>query len=79
MGGPLRVRQRVIEVNSVMAAREAGDLVHVGVGQLLRPDFGVELAVDVGDLFAGVEVVVDLAGAEEVVNWVVCSCALNGK
>ena len=62
----LRVRLRVVEDHAVMAAGEAGDRVHVGVDQLLRPGRGVELAADVGQLLAGVEVEVDLAVAEEV-------------
>ena len=62
----LRVRLGVVEDHAVMAAGEAGDRVHVGVDQLLRPGRGVELAADVGELLAGVEVEVDLAVAEEV-------------
>ena len=50
----------------MVAAGEAGDRVYVGVDQLLRPGRGIELAADVGELLAGVEVEVDLAVAEEV-------------
>ena len=41
-----RVGLRIVEDHAVMAAGEAGDRVHVGVGQLLRPSRGVELAAD---------------------------------
>ena len=56
MGGPLRVRQRVIGVHAVMAARESGDRVHVGVEKLLCPNAGGRLAADIGDLFAVVKI-----------------------
>ena len=37
----------------------------MGVGKLFRPQAGVELGAEVGELFAGVEVKVDLGKAEE--------------
>ena len=70
----LRVRLGVVEDHAVMAAGEAGDRVHVGVDQLLCPGRGVELAADVGELLAGVEVEVDLAVAEEVRHLAGRSC-----
>ena len=69
-----RVGLGVVEDHAVVAAGEAGDRVHVGVDQLLRPGRGVELAADVGELLAGVEVEVDLAVAEEVRHWAGRSC-----
>ncbi len=45
------------------------------VGYLLRPRAAVELAADVGELLAHVEVEMNLAVAEEVVHCVVCPCA----
>ena len=39
-----RVGLRIVEDHAVMAAGEAGNLVHVGVRKLLRPSRGVELA-----------------------------------
>ena len=73
----LRVRLGVVEDHAVMAAGEAGDRVHMGVDQLLCPGRGVELAAYVGELFAGVEVEVDLAVAEEVRHWDWRSCGWN--
>ena len=65
-GETLRGRLSVVVGNAVMAAREASHRVHVGVGQQLRPSAGVKPSADVGDLFAGVRVEVNLVVAEEV-------------
>ena len=42
----LRAGQPIVGGQAAMTAREAGDRVHMGVGQLLRPSRGVELAAD---------------------------------
>ena len=53
----------------MMPAREAGDRVHMRVGQHPRPSAGIEFAADVGEMLAGVKVEMDLAVGEEVVHW----------
>ena len=53
----------VVEV-AVVALGEAGDAVDVGVAHGEREGAGVEVARDVGDVGAGVEVKVDLAGTD---------------
>ena len=71
-----RVRLRVIEDHTVMPACEAGDRVHVRVGQQLRPCVGIELAADVAELLARVKVKVDLAIAQKVLHKAGQSCGL---
>ena len=58
---------------------EAADRVHMGVGQLFRPNVGVELTADFRELFAGVEDLVDLAVAEKVLHRVWYSCRTRDR
>ena len=70
----LRVDLCVGEDHVVMAARAAGDRVHMCVGKLLRSHRGVEVTGDVGELLVGQEVDVELSVEKESGPRVVCSC-----
>ena len=70
---------RVVVDHAVVAVGEAGDGVDVRVCEHLGPCGGVEFGADPADLFAGVEVEVDLAETEEILHWVGRSSGLGGE